>query len=281
MNPLMVKVIIVSIIAVSGGVAGFSAFTYYNPSQTAYNINNFIPANSTFVAHISSGSTSAIVFSANNSVGVSLSISYSSFMGQMNNTSNSTARQPLNISNVGNYDGFEIYEMNGLNLLSLLVNQLNLTTNATTYAENLSLTSLLPSNYTTIYMAPIGFNGVLLGMPAGVYAAIAAWSSGHNFAFNKYINPNANLSFYFNGSTPIISTITANITYSQSGNITLNAYVNFTSPVYESAFIASAALVFGQMNATFTYHAYNTLIEFTANFTGSGLTNLTQAMKIP
>ena len=29
------------------------------------------------------------------------------------------------------------------------------------------------------------------------------------------------------------------------------------------------------------FSAYNTLIEFTANFTGSGLTNLTQAMKIP
>ena len=281
MNPLIVKVIVVSIIAVSGGVAGFSAFKYYKASQVAYDINNYIPANSTFVAHISASSTSAIVFSANNSAGVSLSMSFSSFMGQLNNTSNSTVRQPLNISNVGAYDGFQIYEMNGLNLLSLLVNQLNLTTNVTTYANNLSLTSLLPSNYTTIYLAPIGLSGVLLGMPASVYAAIAAGYSGHNFAYNKYINPNANLSFYFNESTAILSTITANITYSQSGNITLNAYVNFTSPVYESAFIASAALVFSQMNASFTYHAYNTLIEFTATFTGSGLPNLTQAMKIP
>ncbi|MGC8515163.1 MAG: hypothetical protein ACP5OC_03395 [Thermoplasmata archaeon] len=281
MNPLIVKVIIVGIIAVSGGVAGISAFTYYHASENSNNINQFIPANSTFVAQISTGSTSAIVFSANNSIGVSLSMSYSSFMGQLNNTSNSTVRQPLNISYVGTYDGFMIYKMNGLNLLSLLVNQLNLTTNLTTYANNLSLTSLLPSNYTTIYITPIGFNGVLLGMPAGVYAAIGAGYSGHRFAYDKYIDPHANLSFYFNGSTPILSTITANVTYSQSGNITLNAYVNFTSPVYESAFIASASLIFDQMNASFTYHAYNTLIEFTATFAGSGLTNLTQSMKIP
>ncbi len=277
----MVKVIIMSIIAVSGGVAGISAFKYYSSSQTAYNIDQFIPANSTFVAHVSTGSTSAIVFSANNSIGVSLTMSYSSFVGQLNKTSNSTVRQPMNISYVGSYDGFMIYETNGLNLLSLLASQLNLTTNVTTYANNLSLTSLLPSNYTTIYITPIGFSGVLLGMPAGVYAAIAAGSSGHNFAYSKYIDQSANLSFYFNGSTPILSTITANITYSQSGNITLNAYVNFTSPVYESAFIASAALIFDQMNASFTYHAYNTLIEFTASFAGSGFTNLTQAMKIP
>jgi hypothetical protein len=271
----------VSIIAVSGGVAGFSAVKYYNASQTSYNISNFIPANSTFVAHVSSNSTSGILFSANNSFGISLSMSYSSFVGKLNNTSNTTVREPLNISYVTSYDGFMIYQMNGLNLLSLLVNQLNLTSNVAIYANNMSLDSLLPSNYTTIYMTPIGFSGVLLGMPAGVYAAIAAGYTGHNFAYSKFINQDANLSFYFNESTPFLSTITANFTYSQSGNITLNAFVNFTSPVYESAFIASAALIFGQMNASFTYHAYNTLIEFTATFSGSGLTNLTQSMKLP
>jgi hypothetical protein len=281
MNPLVIKVIIVSIIAISGGVAGFSAVKYYSTSQGNYNLSTYIPANSTFVAHISNGSTSVILFSANNSFGLSLSVSYSSFVRTLNNTSNSTVREPVNISYVKTYEGFSIYEMNGIDLLFLLVNQVNFTTNIMSYAENQSLNSLLPINATTIYITPIGLSGILLGMPAAVYSAIAAGNSGHNFAYSKFIDQNANLSFYLNESTPVISTISANFTYSQSGNITLNAFMNFTSPIYESAFIASASLIFGQMNATYTYHANNTLIEFTANFSVSGLTNLTQYMKIP
>jgi hypothetical protein len=279
MNPLIVKVIIVSIITVSGGVAGFSALTYYNSSSASYNIDNFIPSNSSFVAHYSNGTTSAIVFYANDSVGLSLSISYSSFAGQLNNTSRTTTKQPFNISYVGTYDGFMIYEMNGLALLPLLIHQVNFTTNLTNISNNFSPNSLLSKNLTTIYITPIGFSGVLLGMPGAVYSGIAAGSSGHNFAFNRYINPNANLSIYFSHNTSILSTITANVTIAQSGNVTLNAYVNFTSPIYQAAFIASASLIFDEMNASFTYHASNTLLEFTASFAVSGLANTTQFFK--
>ncbi len=260
----MVKAVIVSILAVSGGLSGFAALNYYSASQTSYNIDTFVPANSTFVAHVNSGTTSVIAFSANNSLGFALSMDYTSFLNQLNNTSVSATNHTINITYVGSYDGFTIFALSGLNPVSLLVSTLNISSNISKYLHNTSY-KLIPANATTIYIVPIGVQDMLLGLPASIYAGISASHSGNYFQYSNYINQNANVSFFLRLNSSLFSMITANITLTPTGNISLNAYVNFTSPLYVAAFIASASLLFKNLNASFTYHADNTMISFTAN----------------
>lgn len=278
MNPIMIKAVIVSILAIAGGLSGFAAVTYYNSASTSYNIDTFVPANSTFVAHVNSGSTSVIAFSANNSFGLALSVDYTSFVGELNNTTASATNHSLNVSYVTSYDGFEIFALNGLNPFSLLGNTLNLSTNSSQYLYNIAFKSI-PANITTIYVVPIGSQDVLLGLPASIYAGIYAAQSGNSFHYSTYISQSANVSFFLKLNSSVFSMISANITLSGTSNVTINAYVNFTSPLYVAAFIASVSIVFEKLNGTLTYHANNTMISFTAHLENISLGNLSNYMR--
>ena len=122
MNPVIIKVIIVSLIVLGGAASGYEAYT-----NLAYasgpSMAQFVPANSTFVVQIHNTSSNYIAFGANNSIGILASISETQFFQSLNSTSNFTktnSSSEYQILSVGSYHRFQIFaiELNQSFLLS-------------------------------------------------------------------------------------------------------------------------------------------------------------------
>lgn len=284
MNPIIIKVVIVSFIVLGGAASGYEAITNYS-SAAGPNMNQFVPANSTFVVQLHNASSNYIAFGANDSVGILSSISESQFFQSLNSTSNLTktnSSSEYQIISLGSYEGFQVFaiQLNQSYLLSKVTslysfNQHYSFTNSTFMNNSFFMNS---SGNLSIYLSPVGSSFILVGGKGGVYAGILAYHAKSSIDYNKFIDPSANVSIYFNQPDKVLNLLTANITLN-NGNLTINSHVNFTSVTYETIFLQIVVSAMRNVSTSLTYNVTNSMVNFNAVIPLSSLNNFSNMMK--
>ena len=284
MNPIIIKVIIVSFIVLGGAASGYEAYTNYagasGPSMT-----QFVPANSTFVVQIHNSSANYIAFGANNSIGILASISETQFFQSLNSTNNYTKTNnshEYQIQSVGSYYGFEIFaiELNQSFLLSKISSlyAFNQSYNFTNYSIMNNLSNMNSSGNLEIYLSSVGTSFILLGGLGGVHAGILAEHAKSGINYNRFMDPSANISIYYHQTNKIFNLLTANVTVA-GGNLTINSHVNFTSVTYETFFLQVVVSAMKNISTSLNYSIDNSMVTFNAVIPLSSMNNISQMMK--
>lgn len=293
MNPLIVKVIIVVVIVAGGSVSGYAAVKYYTTSQPPA-LQSFIPQDSMAVVHYVNDTVNVYGFVANDSVAAIQTESMSSFFAYLNSTAQNVTHNPsagVSITSVGLFDGYQIFkvELGTVNLFNMTVSSfigsqysggIPTSISGINIGSNLSSYQNAYLNKSALYVSPITTSATLLGDSPAVYAGISASSSGNSFNYNRYIDPNANISLYINLTTTNISTtygvnyLTANVTLSAT-TITANATLTFTNSTARSKVDTVLNLFLGLAS---TYLANNSI---TINLNDVGSTVLVVSLSAP
>ena len=284
MNPVIIKVIIVSLIVLGGAASGYEAYT-----NLAYasgpSMAQFVPANSTFVVQIHNTSSNYIAFGANNSIGILASISETQFFQSLNSTSNFTktnSSSEYQILSVGSYHRFQIFaiELNQSFLLSKF-SSLYMFNQSYNFAGFSVMNNSSVMNLTgniEVYLSPVGNNFILLGGMGGVYAGIFSEYSNTYINYNRFIDPSANISIYYHQSNKVFNILTANVTVAD-GNLTVNSHVNFTSVTYETFFLQVVVSAMKNVSTSLNYSIDNTMVTFNAVIPLSSMNSISNLTK--
>lgn len=284
MNPIIIKVIIVSFIVLGGAASGYEVYNNY-AGASGPTMAQFVPANSTFVVQIHNSSSNYIAFGANNSFGILASISETQFFQSLNSTSNSTKTNNSNeyqVMSVGSYEGIPVFaiELNRSFLLSKIgsLYAFNQSYNFASYSIMNNSSIMNSSGNLKIYLSPVSSSFILLGGMGGVYAGLLAFHAKTDINYNRFIDPSANISIYYHQTNKILSLLTANVTIA-GGNLTINAHVNFTSVTYETFFLEVVVSAMKNVSTSLNYSINNSMVNFNAVIPLSSLNSISKIMK--